>query len=334
MKTTQNLVSMLGAILLILGVIMSGQAKAENFKAGAANRIEFKSEGERMIGNLYLPANYKAGDKLPSVIVVGAWTTVKEQMAGLYAQKLSKHGYAAFAFDFRYWGESGGSPRQYESPKTKLQDIKNALSFMETLPMIDREKIAGLGICFGAGYMLASAAEDNRIKSFATVAAWFHNSQYLEKTFGTDGVKWRREAGNAARNKFVQSKSKDVVFIPAHSTTDQRTAMFNVDYYSSEQRGAIPSWKNQFAEISWTEWLDFDAVSYAARVKTPALFVHTDNSGIPDSVREVYNKMPSKQKELFWTDGNHTDFYDKEQFVNKAVNAITRHYQNTVLINK
>jgi hypothetical protein len=330
MKAIQNLISMLGAILLIFGGIMTEQAKAKSFKAGAANRVEFKSQGEQMIGNLYLPANYKAGDKLPSVVVVGAWTTVKEQMAALYAQKLSEQGYAAFAFDFRYWGESGGAPRQYESPKAKLQDIKNALSFMETLPMVDREKIAGLGICFGAGYMLASAAEDNRIKSFATVAAWFHNPAYLEKTFGADGVKWRREAGNAARAKF--EKNNEVVFIPAHSATDKRTAMFDVDYYNSTQRGAVSAWKNQFAEISWTEWLDFDAVSYAPRVKTPALFVHSDNSGIPESVREAFDKMPAKQKELFWTDGNHTDFYDKEAYVNRSVGAITKHFKNTLLL--
>lgn len=328
MKKTRILFSIFGAILFITGGFMTKAAKAETFKAGAVNRVEFKSEGERMIGNLYLPANYKPGDKLPSVVVVGAWTTVKEQMAGLYAQKLADQGFAAFAFDFRYWGESAGFPRQYESPAAKLRDIKNALSFMETLPMIDRRRIAGLGVCFGAGYMLATAADDARVKSFATVAAWFHNPAYLEKTFGADGVRWRREAGNAARAKF--ERNKEVVFIPAHSTTEQRSAMFGVDYYSISERGAIPAWKNQFAEISWTEWLDFDAVSYAPRVKTPALFVHTDNSGIPDSVREAFGKMPAKQKELFWTEGNHTDFYDKEPYVDKAVGAIKNHFQKTL----
>jgi uncharacterized protein len=327
MNAKQILGLIFGVILLVTGVFMT-EARANNFKAGA-NRVEFKSEGERMIGNLYLPANYKPGDKLPAVVVVGAWTTVKEQMAGLYAQKLAEQGYAAFAFDFRYWGESGGSPRQYESPKAKLQDINNALDYLETLPMIDRERIAGLGICFGAGYMVAAVTQESRIKSFATVAAWFHNPAYLEKTFGADGVKWRRDAGLAARTKFEQNK--ETVFIPAHSATDQRTAMFNVDYYNSTERGAIPTWKNQFAEISWTEWLDFDAMSYASKVKTPALFVHSDNSGIPGTVKEFYNNIPqATQKELFWTDGNHTDFYDKPEYVNKSVQAISKHFKNTV----
>ncbi len=78
------------------------------------NRITFTSVGEKLVGNLYLPTNYKSGDKLPTVIVSGSWTTVKEQMAGKYAQKLSERGYAALAFDSRSFGESGGKLRSVE----------------------------------------------------------------------------------------------------------------------------------------------------------------------------------------------------------------------------
>ena len=324
MKSRKTVTAILVVFVVMMGATMS-EVGAKTFKAGA-NRVEFRSEGEKIVGNLFLPAGYKKGDRLPAVVVAGAWTTVKEQMAGLYARKLSEQGYAALAFDFRYWGESGGSPRQYESSRAKLADLRNAVSFIEMLPMVDRERISGLGICFGAGYMVASVTEDPRIKSFATVAAWFHNPAYLEKTFGADGVRWRREAGEAAR--VIYEKNKQVVFIPAHSATEHRSAMFNVDYYNTAERGAVPAWKNQFAEISWTEWLDFDAMSYAPKVKTPALFVHSDNSGIPGTVKEFYAAMPeSTKKELFWTDGNHTDFYDRDAYVDKAVAAISRHFR-------
>ena len=100
--------------------------KTPQFKAGV-NRVTFPSEGVTLVGNLYLPSTYKTGDKLPAIIVSGAWITVKEQMAGLYAKKLAPQGFAALAFDFRYYGESGGEPRQYESPSAKIQDIKNAI---------------------------------------------------------------------------------------------------------------------------------------------------------------------------------------------------------------
>ena len=45
------------------------------------------------------------------MIVTGTWTTVKEQMAGIYARELANRGLAALAFDFTGWGESGGAPQ-------------------------------------------------------------------------------------------------------------------------------------------------------------------------------------------------------------------------------
>jgi len=44
----------------------------------------------------------------PTVIVVGSWLTVKEQMAGHYATALAGRGYQAITFDYAGFGESGG----------------------------------------------------------------------------------------------------------------------------------------------------------------------------------------------------------------------------------
>lgn len=71
---------------------------ANTYKPGI-NRVTFQSEGETLVGNLYLPANYKQGDKLPTVIVTGAWMTIKEQMPATYAKKLAEQRFAAFAFE-------------------------------------------------------------------------------------------------------------------------------------------------------------------------------------------------------------------------------------------
>jgi len=49
----------------------------------------------------------------------GSWTTVKGQMARLYADRLAEEGYATLALDPRYYGESGGVPRFVELPQAK-----------------------------------------------------------------------------------------------------------------------------------------------------------------------------------------------------------------------
>ena len=304
--------------------------QAQNLKPGI-NRVTFQSEGTTLVGNLYLPASYKSGDKLPAIVVAGAWITVKEQMPAVYAKKLSEQGFAALAFDFRYYGESGGEPRQYESASAKVQDIKNAISYLQSLPAIDSDRIAGLGICFGAGYMARVAAEDNRLKSFATVAAWMHDAESLKKLFGEDVIQKRMQAGIAARKAYEQTGKVELV--PAFTTENNPLAAMTGEpiYYGNPQRGSIPEWKNQFALMSWPEWIVFDALAVAPRVKTPALFVHSDGSALPENVKRFYNTMPGSKK-LFWTEGQYLDFYDKEPYVTKAVEAVTEHFQSTLSV--
>ncbi len=113
----------------------------------------FVSEGDKLAGKLFIPADYKEKDRIPAIIVVGSWITVKEQMASTYGKKLAAEGFATLVFDFRGYGESGGEPRQFESPQRKIQDIKNAVTFLRTVPMVDPDRIGGLGICAGSGYM-------------------------------------------------------------------------------------------------------------------------------------------------------------------------------------
>jgi hypothetical protein len=327
MKATQILISTLATVLLISGVFLS-EASANNFKAGM-NRVEFKSEGTKIVGTLFLPANYKKGDKLPAIIVDGPWTQVKEQVGYRYAQEFAKNGFAALAFDHRFWGESGGEPRFFESPKAKIADLRNAISFLQTVPAIDTNKIGGLGVCFGASYLVLLAAEEPRLKSFATVAAWLHDNESIRKVYGAEGYETRMTAGENALKNFEQNKKIDYVL--AYSATDSTAAMFSrLDYYSSPARGAIPAWKNQFAQMSWVDWLKLDTVAApAAKIKAPVLFVHSDNSALPDNVKRLYNSLDSP-KELYWTSGNHLDFYDKDKEVNDAVQALTKHFKNTL----
>ncbi|MBD1864970.1 MULTISPECIES: alpha/beta hydrolase [Trichocoleus] len=307
-----------------------GQVRAErpaSFKPGR-NRVVFQSEGERMVGNLYLPTSYKSGDKLPVIVVTGAWTTVKEQMPAVYAQRLADRGFAAFTFDFRYWGESGGAPRQYESPTAKVQDIKNAVTFLKTLPVIDGDRLGGLGICASAGYMAQAVAEDASFKSFATVAAWLHDRDSLNTLFGEATVRNRMAIGWAAREQY--DRTGQVAYVPAYSQGDRNAAMFgDVSYYGSKDRGVIPEWTNRFAVMSWPEWQGFDAMAIAPQITTPTLVVHSDGSALPDNARSFYASL-SGEKQLVWTEGQHLDFYDRDPQVSTTINALVTHFQTTL----
>jgi len=119
-------------------------------------KVKFESEGLTLTGNLYYPDNFEEGKSYPAIVVSGSWTTVKEQMAGTYAKELSSKGFITLAFDFRNFGESEGEPRFYESPDQKKEDIKNAITFLATLPEVDKNAIGLFGVCAGAMYTVTS----------------------------------------------------------------------------------------------------------------------------------------------------------------------------------
>lgn len=298
------------------------------------NRVTFGSEGSPMVGTLFLPANFASGTRLPVIIIDGPWTQVKEQVGYRYGRKLAEQGFAAFAFDHRYWGESGGEPRSFESPRAKVQDLRNAISFLQTVSAIDANRIGGLGVCFGASYMMITAAEDTRLKAIATTAAWLHDPTSIKEYFGTAGYNQKMQAGQAALRKFQQNGTVDRV--PAGSTTDSRAAMYipdpakTGDYYTNPQRGVIPQWKNEFATMSWVDWLNLDAINpIAPKINASLLMVHSDDSALPNNIRKFYSLVKAP-KDLYWTQGQHLDFYDRDPYVTKAVQALTNHFQNTL----
>jgi uncharacterized protein len=287
------------------------------------NRVTFNSAGTKLVGNLYLPTSYKPGDKLPAAIVSGSWTTVKEQMSGQYAQRLADRGYAALAFDSRSFGESGGKLRSFESPTNKIADIKTAISFLQTVDAVDRDRIAGVGICAGAGYMATVAAEDNRLKALITVAPWIHDPAIVDRVYGGERkVAQMIQTGRKAAEKFATTGQAD--YLLATSKTDKSAVMFgDIDYYQNPQRGAIPQWDNRFAVATWAEWLTFNPMPKADRINIPTLFIHSEKAAIPQGAKQFFAAMPTASKKFIWLNNyQQFDFYDRPNAMNQSLSPI------------
>ena len=134
-------------------------------------RVEFEADGITLVGDLRAPS---AGDHAPGLVFTGPFTGVRDQVTGLYAERLAAAGYVTLAFDHRNFGQSQGQPRRHEDPQGKLADLRAAVSFLRERPEADPERIGAVGICLGGGYALKFAAFDPRVKAFAGIAGAYN----------------------------------------------------------------------------------------------------------------------------------------------------------------
>jgi len=296
--------------------------------------INFNSEGLNIVGNLYYPLDYKKGEAYPAIIVVGSWTTVKEQMAGLNGQKLAKEGFITLAFDFRNYGESEGEPRFWENPAMKVEDIKNAVSYLQTLPEVDNAKIGTFAVCAGAMYTLMAAAEDVRIKAVVTAASWLQDEEAVKLFYGgEEGVKAKIDAARLAKTTYA--KEGVVNYIETISTSNPNAAMYGpYDYYLNPERGGIKEWSNdKFAVMSWEDWLTLNPMPYAEKLQASTLMIHSDACVLPQYTKNFFEMIGTDDKQLIWFDSDlespmqQFNFYDQEAEVKLAVQKASAWFQ-------
>lgn len=123
--------------------------------------VKFNSCGETCVGVLTMPKNAK-GD-VPLVIMAGGWCYTKEIVMPHYAESFHELGCATLRFDYRNFGESSGEPRQHIDPWGQIEDYRNALTFAESLPGIDKKRTGVWGISYSGGHVLIVAAIDSRV---------------------------------------------------------------------------------------------------------------------------------------------------------------------------
>jgi uncharacterized protein len=285
-------------------------------------RVEFGVDGITLVGDLRVPA---AGGRGPGLVFTGPFTGVRDQVTGLYAERLAAAGFVTLAFDHRNFGESGGQPRRHEDPQGKLADLRAAVSFMRACPEADPERIGAVGICLGGGYALKFAAFDPRVKAFAGIAGAYNTPYAMRSGVGRDG--YRQALATLTTAAEEHDRGGQVQYLPAVAAEGE-AAMPGEEplaYYGTS-RGTSAYWENSVSRASVRELLTVDNMAGADFLSpTPGLIVHgvEDAYCSPNGAREAYQRM-GDPKRVVWLDAKlHIDLYDTEPYLTQAVEAAT-----------
>jgi dienelactone hydrolase len=195
------------------------------------------SEQVRVSGRLFQPAGPADGAARPAVVLAPGWGETASTLDA-YAGELAAQGIVALTVDYRGWGRSGaqlylGEPltmydkmrfseqtpeivfrRGRLDPDHQVQDLRNAITYLQSLPGVDRSKIGILGIDMGGGHVISVMSMDARARAGVAVTPLIYGQGEEEKSFLPDaatqaeliklareGAPPRTEAAARARNK-------------------------------------------------------------------------------------------------------------------------------------
>lgn len=309
-------------------------AITENVK-GRVNihAVTYKLNGIDISANVYTPANYDQSKKYPAVVVAHPNGGVKEQVAGLYAQRLAEQGYITIAADAAYQGASGGMPRNVDKPANRIEDIHGMADFITQYAGVDAGRLGLLGICGGGGYSLKVAQTDKRFKSIATLSMFnsglVRRNGYMDSQLST--IQDRLKQASDARAQ--EAAGGKIIYVGDTKLTDEQIAKLPFDLYREGfdyygKTHAHPNSTFRYTMSSLLDLMNFDAASNMDLINQPLLMMAGSKADSLYMTQSAFKEaVNAKNKELFLIDGaTHIETYWKPQYVNQAMEKLTQFY--------
>ncbi|MEU6426504.1 alpha/beta hydrolase [Microbispora sp. NPDC046973] len=148
--------------------------------------ITFRSGDVRCAADLHLPR--EADGPVPGVVMGHSVHMVKEALAP-GAAYLTRAGFAVLAIDYRTIGASEGHPRGQVFPHRYVDDVRNAVTYLQGRPEVDAARIGLWGHSLGATVAIQAAAIDRRVRCVACQnPSMFNGWRAMEKARGRAGV--------------------------------------------------------------------------------------------------------------------------------------------------
>ncbi|EPS8494256.1 alpha/beta hydrolase [Yersinia enterocolitica] len=299
--------------------------------------VKYDLHGIQIAANVYTPANYDPAKKYPAVVVAHPNGGVKEQVAGLYAQRLAEHGYITITADAAYQGASGGMPRNVDKPANRIEDIHGMADYISQYPGVDTTRIGLLGICGGGGYSLKAAQTDKRFKALATLSMFdsglVRRNGYQDSQLST--IQERLLQASDARTKEVATG--EITYTGDAQLTDEQIAKLPFDLYRQgfEYYGkthAHPNSTFRYTLSSLLDLMSFDAQSNMDLINQPLLMIAGTKADSRYMTESAFKKATGTQnKELFLIDGaTHIETYWVPRYVDQAMSKIDNFFDKNI----
>jgi uncharacterized protein len=153
-----------------------------------AREVTYYSDGVACYAKMFFPKGFTAKSRTPGVVLGQGWAGTHFSIEK-YGARFAERGLVAMVIDYRGWGLSEGFVSLAEAvnrnddlrfirtradvvikrtrllPLKMVEDYRNAISYLQGEPGVDRDRIGVWGSSFAGGHSLVAAALDSRVKA-------------------------------------------------------------------------------------------------------------------------------------------------------------------------
>jgi cephalosporin-C deacetylase-like acetyl esterase len=271
--------------------------------------VEFAGEGGVTLrGWLFHPDT--AGQH-PAITMAHGFAGVKEHGLERFARVFAEAGFSVLVHDHRAFGASDGSPRFDIDPWVQIADWRRAISFLESLPEVDADRIGLWGSSYAGGHAIVLGATDRRLRAVVSQVPTTSGYQQSLRRVPPDQVPALEAAFiDDERNQYrgAPPATQAVVSSDPAVAAAYRAADAVSFYQQSVPEGA---WHNLLTLRSSRAARNYEPGNWVSRVSpTPLLMVVAlaDTVTLTDLALAAYERALQPKKLLTIT-GGHFDPY-------------------------
>ncbi len=273
--------------------------------------VEFKTEdGVLLRGWHFVP---EAGQgPFPTIVMAHGISAVKEMGLEGYGAAFAAAGFAALVYDHRNLGASDGEPRHEIDPIQQVRDYRDAITFAETLPETDPDRIGVWGSSFAGAHVLVVGAWDRRVKCVASQVPALNTLENARRMLRTEELMSAADLVLADRR--ARWAGKDPQYMPVVSEDPAMPALLPTrdswEWFKAASEGT--RWENRITLRSAELAGEYQAELYISQVSpTPLLMIVAAHDILcpPDVLLSAYERA-LEPKRLEILPCGHFDLYD------------------------
>lgn len=269
--------------------------------------LRFPCGDSTCAGWLYLPAG---GARAPVVVMGHGFAGTRDLTLPHVALRFATAGLAAFVFDYRHFGASGGAPRQLVDVWRQMEDWAAALRFVRTRAELDPDRVAVWGTSQGAGLALIAAHEDGGVRALVGMVPLVDSD--AEGEVGFFGVGWLvRLLFTAWADLAASALGRGPVTIPALAASGEFGMIVDDAAFAAAQSLPEPgsTWRNAVAARSILLYDKWNPAPHARALRIPILLIASrqDRFAPFSAALALARDVPGVRVEEI--DGDHFDVY-------------------------